>query len=131
LAYVIPQLVTKPTEEQVAGLVDVTEQFWDEFFEQFYVGTQILYQGIELVVEEDFFNRGIPEKRFNYCINFDTTVLYKDNSLPPPHSNETFDMMASADFEYYVSLVRTHPAFEGSTEVAFRAQESLPNNIFA
>jgi hypothetical protein len=125
LAYVIPLLVTELTEEQLAGLVDVTEQFWDEFFGQFYDGTEILYRGIELVVDDYFFNAGIPEERFNYYINFDTTVLYEDNSRPPPGPNETFEIMASADFEDYVSrFVRTQSAFNSATEVAFRAQES-------
>jgi hypothetical protein len=125
LAYVTPLLVTKPTEEQVTGLVDVTEQFWDELFERLYDGTTILYRGTELVVDEDFFNTGIPEERFNYYINFNTTVLYEDNSRLPPGPEETFEIMASADFEDYVSrFVRTQPAFNSTTEVAFRAQES-------
>jgi hypothetical protein len=125
LAYVIPLLDTEPTEEEVAGLVDVTEQFWDEFFEQFYDGTGIMYRGIELVVDGAFFNAGIPDERFDYYINFNTTVLYEDNPLTLPNPIETFEIMASADFGDYVRrFVRTQPAFNSASEVVFRAQES-------
>ncbi len=51
-----------------------------------------MYRGIELVVDEDSFIMGIPDESCNYYINFDTTVLYEDNSGPPPGPNETLSL---------------------------------------
>lgn len=131
LAYVIPALTELPSDEDLARLIAVTVEFWDGYFEAFYADTEIQYVGIQLTPEETAFEAGIPEARFNYYINFNTTVLYELDSPVPPGPGETFDIMADAVFETYIlQYVRAIPQppanpFISNNEVVFRAQEIL------
>ena len=124
IAYVTPQLMAAPNQQELDQLVEVTRQFFFELFEAEYAGTDVKFKDIVLTVEKAEFGTGFPEDRFSYYIDFDTVVLYEPDSAQPKGPVETFNVMQSADFvRYILEFVRTIPVFVSTTEVVFRATE--------
>ena len=130
IAYVVPFLVADPTQEELDGLVMVTEQFWDDYFRDLYAGSDTEYYGIEIDVEQTLFGAGIPDERYNYLIDFNTTVLFNIDTVAPT-VNEIFTTMANANFQSYIlDYVRTQPAFISTNRVEFSATEViLPGEV--
>lgn len=122
IAYAVPQLKAEPTEAETAELLEVTKQFWTSYFATYYTDKDIIFEGVELVIDEKLYNAGKPESHFNYYLDFDAVILYDLNSAEPPNATETFAIMTQADFaDYILSYIRTIPAFASTNEVTFRA----------
>lgn len=128
MSYVVPALVSAPTEAETQELLAVTKDFWTQYFQMEYQNSDIKFSDIILKVEESKFNAGIPEADFNFYIDFDTEILYEKDSADPPGSMETFAVMAGADFTVYIlEYVRSIERFGSTNEVDFRAIEmSVP-----
>ena len=126
IAYVIPLLTEPPTPEEAAELLAVTRDFWFEYFVDFYADSEIQFRDLVLTIDEEKFGMGIPEERYNYFLDFDTVVLYAEDSPEPPGARETFSIMSRADFvSYILDYVRSLPTFISCNEVEFQAIEFL------
>lgn len=108
-------------------LLAVTKSFWEDAFTEFYKDSpDIKFRGLDLNPELVLFGMGIPEPIFNYYIDFDTVFLYELDTADPPGAEETFAIMANANFTVYIlDYVRTVPGFESNDEVIFLAREVI------
>lgn len=130
LAYVIPNLTVQPTPEQTAALITITETFWDAYFKEKYPRSPQRYIGIQIIPNEVRYRAGIPEQKFNFYIDFNTTVAFEGGSTNLPATQALFDVMAQANFQSYilnyVRRVNIDPnPFRSNNEVIFRASERI------
>lgn len=122
IAYAVPQLRLEPNATETAQLLEVTKQFWQSYFETYYADKDVLFEGLELSIDEKLYNAGTPEPQFNYYLDFDAVLLYDSNSASPPNATETFAIMTQADFaDYILNYVRNIPAFASTNEISFQA----------
>ena len=110
LCYTAPELTSMPTEDELDDLLDVTNEFFEDYLEDFYDYTKFDFEGIDLWIGEKSFVAG------EFCAEYIGTLDFHKDA---PSANDVGTTLSNAPFEDYITdyLDELDSGFKSTEEV--------------
>ena len=108
-----------PSPEDLIEFSDLMRRYFFSIVKNKYPN---IFVNINLKELSTKFGAGIPEERFNMCVEYDATVLFKKTDKPPPDMKLLMKLIVECNLSAVLAYVRTLKplCFKKTTEVSMQ-----------
>jgi len=103
LAYEVLNLTQPLSDRERNLLLSVTEQYYDTSFRLDLYNTEYLFQEFKMEYISEWYNKGIPQPRYNFLLKFNARISYESGSARSRSVANHFAAMSQiqSDFRTY------------------------------